>query len=135
MQQIKDKCNVPVVPILYFYTTNTNCTDCIKQGAVLDKMRSDYPELRVYSFDYNLDLSALQTLIRIHKVDGNKLPAVYMNDKLYSTYQDEDDIKKILPELEVYAKARLKAEAVKKAKEETLKNATTSSSTEKTPNE
>ena len=111
MQQIKEKCNVPVIPIFYFYTTNTNCTDCVKEGAVLDQLRNDYPELRVYSFDYNLDLSALDTLKKIFKVDGNNLPAVYMNDQLYTGFQSQDDIKKALPELVKYEKARLLEEA------------------------
>ncbi len=111
MQKIQDKCNVPVIPVFYFYTTNTNCTDCIKEGAVLDKLRNEYPELRVYSFDYNLDLSALNTLKKIFKVDGNNLPAIYMDDKLYTGFQSQDDIKKILPELDKYKKARLLEEA------------------------
>lgn len=111
MQKIKDKCNVPVVPVFYFYTTNNNCTDCVKEGAVLNQLRNDYPELRVYSFDYNLDLSALQTLIKIFKVDGNKLPAIYMDDQLYTGFQSTDDIKKVLPELDKFKKARLLEEA------------------------
>lgn len=124
MQQIKEKCNVKVVPVIYFYTTNPACTDCLKEGAVLDELRENYPELRVYSFDYNLDLSALQTLIKIYKVDSNKLPAIHMNDKLYTGFQSKEDIKKILPELEKYEKERLEAEEAK--------NATTSSSTKST---
>src|ERR1035437_10255448 len=40
-----------------------------KDESLLIKLREDYPQLRVYSFDYNLDLSAIQTLISINKVD------------------------------------------------------------------
>lgn len=111
MQQIQKKCNVPVVPIFYFYTTSENCSNCVKVSAVLSQLRNEYPELRVYSFDYNLDLSALKTLIKIFKVDDHNLPAIYMNDKLYTGFQSEDDIKKALPELDKYKKARLLEEA------------------------
>lgn len=123
MQKIKEKCNVPVVPIFYFYTTSENCANCVKESAVLSKLRDQYPELRVYSFDYNLDLSALQTLIKIFKVKDTELPALYMNDKLYTGFQDEADIKAALPELAKYAKARLEAEA--KSASSTGKNSTT----------
>ena len=111
MQKIKEKCNVPVVPVFYFYITNTNCTDCVKEAAVLNKLRDEYPELRVYSFDYNLQLSALQTLMKLFKVTDTHLPALYMNDQLYTGYQSEEDINKILPELAKYKKARLLEEA------------------------
>ncbi len=116
MNKIKEKCNVPVVPIFYFYTTSENCSNCVKEAAVLNKLRTEYPELRVYSFDYNLDLSALKTIINTFKVEDTKLPALYMNDKLHTGFLDESDIKKALPELEKYAEARIKAETEAKAK-------------------
>lgn len=125
MQKIKEKCNVPVVPVFYFYTTSDKCENCVKESAVLSKLRDEYPELRVYSFDYNLEVSPLQTLIRIFKVDDHNLPAIYMNDKLYTGFKDENDIKEALPELEKYKEERLKAE-------EAAKNATTSTSSKKT---
>lgn len=124
MQQIKEKCAVPVIPIFYFYTTLENCSNCVKESAVLSKLHDEYPELRVYSFDYNLDLSALKTLINLFKVDDRSLPALYIKDKLYTGFKDETEIKKIIPELEKYAEERLKAE-------EAAKNASTSSSTKK----
>ncbi|MEA4910495.1 hypothetical protein SDC9_33246 [bioreactor metagenome] len=110
MQKIKEKCNVPVVPIFYFYTTSENCSNCVKEAAVLNKLRTEYPELRVYSFDYNLQLSALQTLIKTFKVDDTKLPALYMNDKLYTGFLDEKEILEILPELKEYSQARMEKE-------------------------
>lgn len=120
MQKLKEKCNLPIVPIFYFYTTADNCENCVKESAVLSKLRDDYPELRVYSFDYNLDLSALKTLIRMFKVKDTELPALYINDKLYTGFSNEDDIKKALPELEKYKEERIKKE-----------NASTSTSTNK----
>ncbi|MBP9765840.1 MAG: hypothetical protein KBD12_01225 [Candidatus Pacebacteria bacterium] len=111
MQKIKEKCNMPVIPIFYFYTTSENCANCVKESAVLSELRNKYPELRVYSFDYNLDLSALDTLKKIFKVDDKKLPAIYINDKLYTGFQSEEDILKALPELAKYEKERLEEEA------------------------
>ena len=122
VEKIQQKCNVPVIPIFYFYTTSENCSNCVKQSAVLSQLRAKYPELRVYSFDYNLDLSALYTLKKIFKVDDKKLPAIYMNDKLYTGFQSEDDILKTIPEIVKYEKARLDAEA--KAASSTNKSST-----------
>lgn len=114
MEKIRSKCKVSVVPVFYFYTTEENCSDCVKQSAVLTELRSEYPELRVYSFDYNLKLSALESLIKIFKVEDTKLPAVYMNEKLFTGFQSKDTILKTFPELEKYKQAREKAEAEQK---------------------
>ncbi len=125
MQKIKAKCGTTVVPVFYFYTTAENCSECIKQSAVLTQIRSNYPELRVYSFDYNLDLSALQSLIKIFKVEDTKLPALVINDKLYTGFQSIEDIEKAVPEIVKMREKRLKAEAAQKAldaKNEETKN-------------
>lgn len=98
MQQLATKCNLNPVFILYFYSNKGDCLDCEKQGYALTSLSETYPELRVYSFDYNLDVGALQTLISIDTV-GNKLPAVVINGKVYYGYQSVTDIEKILPQL------------------------------------
>ncbi len=126
MQKIKDQCNMPVTPIFYFYTTSENCSNCVKEAAVLNKLRAEYPELRVYSFDYNLDLSALKTLLRTFKVEDTKLPALYMNDKLYIGFLDENNIKEILPELEEYARIRKEAKAASSTSTTTSTTSSTS---------
>ena len=112
VQQIRSKCNVAVVPIFYFYTTEENCSDCVKQSAVLTELRKQYPELRIYSFDYNLQLSALNSLIKIFKVEDTKLPAVYINEKLYTGFQPIENIEKSIPELKKIKMDREKEQKV-----------------------
>lgn len=119
MQKIKAKCGSTVVPIFYFYTTAENCSECIKQSAVLTEMRREYPELRIYSFDYNLDLTALQSLIKIFKVEDTKLPALVMNDKLYTGFNSQESIEKVVPEIIKMKQIRLINE--KKAAESAAK--------------
>ena len=58
MQKVSQKCSFKPIFILYFYTNVGDCTDCRREGEVLTYLRQTYPALRVYSFDYNLDLSA-----------------------------------------------------------------------------
>lgn len=96
--KIASKCkDTKIVSILYFYS-NKNCTDCQKEGYVLTRLRELYPNLRVYSFDYNLDLSAVKTLISINKITDN-LPALVIKDETYYGFQSVEDIQKVLPEL------------------------------------
>lgn len=99
MKKISERCGKKAVGILYFYTTAENCIECTKQGYVLTELRTKYPDLRVYSFDYNLDLSALKALVSINKVEDTKLPAIIINDKSYTGFQTIEQIEKLTPEL------------------------------------
>jgi hypothetical protein len=100
MKQIAVKCNLKPTFILYFYSNKGDCsTDCANQGDVLTSLGQQYPQLRIYSFDYNLDVSALQTLIGIHHITNNP-PMLVINGKVYYGLQTVDDIKKALPALD-----------------------------------
>lgn len=73
-------CGTKPVTVLYFYSNSGDCPDCDKAGYALTYLRDTYPKLRVYSFDYDLDLGALKTLIAVDKVKNN-LPAFIINGK------------------------------------------------------
>ncbi len=96
-KKINQKCGQKYIPILYFYTTADNCTECTKQGYVLTELRNKYPNLRVYSFDYNLDLSALRALLHIYKIEDTKLPAMVINGKKVTGFHTAEEIEKINP--------------------------------------
>jgi hypothetical protein len=103
MQKIKERCGASSptgrLSLIYFYSNIKNeCPDCQKEGFVLTRLRQDYPELRVYAFDYNLDLSALQTLISIYNIEDNQ-PALLINDRVYYGFKSIDEIKEIMPAL------------------------------------
>lgn len=103
MQQISEKCHTKIVSILYFYSNAGNCQDCERSAEVLTYLRQTYPDLRVYSFDYNLDLSALKTLIALRKVDG-PFPAVIVNNRapIYG-FHNLADMQALVPELKTLA--------------------------------
>lgn len=104
MQQIAGKCpKVKPVSVLYFYSNAGDCQDCGRMGEVLTYMRQTYPGLRVYSFDYHLDLSALRTLIALRKVEGN-LPAIIVNDRapIYG-FRNLEQMQALIPELKTLA--------------------------------
>lgn len=98
MQSVAEKCKLEPVFILYFYSNDGDCNACEQQGYVLTGLSQKYPNLRIYSFDYNLGLSALRTLIEINGV-RDEMPALILNDKVYYGLHTMDDIEKILPEL------------------------------------
>lgn len=106
MQKIGEKCGKPPLTIIYFYSTQNDCPDCEKEGYVLTSLRESYPELRVYSFDYNLDISAVKTLISINKIENN-LPAVFASGKLYYGFQSMDNLESNIPELKKLRDAKI----------------------------
>lgn len=100
LQELSQKCtNVQPVYILYFYSNAGDCDECSQQGDVLTYLRQTYPALRVYAFDYNLDLPALKTLETIRGVKDN-LPAIVINDSapIYG-FKSVQDMQTLIPEL------------------------------------
>lgn len=97
-KRIAVQCKTEPVSIMYFYSNKGDCEDCKKQGYVLTDLQQQYPSLRIYAFDYNLDLSALRTLRSVYKVEAT-LPALVINNKVYYGYKNQDDIERIVPDI------------------------------------
>ncbi len=96
MKRISEKCSLAPVFVFYFYSNAGDCPDCTKEGHVLTYLREQYPKLRVYSFDYNLDLSAIQTLISINDVKYS-LPAIVIGNDVRYGFQSIEDLESLLP--------------------------------------
>ena len=95
-KQLAAACGTKPVTVLYFYSNAGDCADCDKAGYALSYLHDTYPMLRVYSFDYNLDLGALKTFITIHKVDAT-LPAFVINGKKSYGFASLVDLEKQFP--------------------------------------
>jgi hypothetical protein len=107
LQSIGQKCGIKPVYILYFYSNAGDCPDCSRAGDVLTYLRQTYPGLRVYSFDYHLDLSALHTLESLRQVQINSynpLPAFVINNRasVYG-FKDLQQMQALIPELKTLA--------------------------------
>ncbi|MEK7176030.1 MAG: hypothetical protein AAB695_01500 [Patescibacteria group bacterium] len=100
MKRLTEKCNEKTFFILYFYTTKDKCEDCEKTGYVLTALRDKYPELRVYSFDYNYDLGAIGTLTSIYKVKP-ELPALIINGKPYYGLKTVEEFEVAVPAIKL----------------------------------
>ena len=104
--ELAEKCAQKPITILYFYSSE--CTDCDREGYVLTALREKYPNvLRIYSFDYDLDLSAIKTLITIYHIDGSQ-PSLVINEKTHTGFQSIEDIEKIIPALQVEVEKDIK---------------------------
>lgn len=97
-KEFHDRCKKNTVSILYFY--DTNCADCAKQSIILDKIISDYPEIRVYYLDKKSDNPALDTLLSIFKITQS--PSLVINEKTYTGYQDVSKIESYIPEIKTW---------------------------------
>lgn len=95
-KQLAAACGTKPVTVLYFYSNAGDCADCDKAGYALSYLRDTYPNLRVYSFDYNLDLGALKTLVSVEKLKG-PLPAFIINGKASYGFTDLTTLEKQFP--------------------------------------
>ena len=91
-KKISERCGVESAFVLYFYTTAENCSLCQKEGLVLTSLHEKYPELRVYSFDYSIDVSAVKALLSIYKIKDTELPAVVLDDELLTGFHGFDEL-------------------------------------------
>ncbi|MEI7810085.1 MAG: hypothetical protein WCI41_00810 [bacterium] len=114
MKKITDRCGQKSVFILYFYKSN-DCEECTKQSYVLSSLRDKYPNFRMYSFDYNLDLSAVKAMISIYKVP-NTVPVMVIDGKVYSGFKTVEDVEKIIPSMVRDRQNELKQKAILDAK-------------------
>lgn len=91
-KKISERCKVKSAFILYFYTTAENCSECERQGIVLTALREKYPELRVYSFDYSTDLSAITAMLQIYKIKDTVLPALVIDGDVLTGFQGIEEL-------------------------------------------
>lgn len=96
LSRVAEQCDTGITPVLYFYAND--CEDCTRAGYALTKLRNDYPALRVYSFDYDLDLPALKTLIAIHDVTREELPTFIIDGVSSNGFSTLDELTERLPE-------------------------------------
>lgn len=91
-KKISARCGVKSAFILYFYTTAENCSLCEQESMVLSSLRALYPELRVYSFDFSTDLSAVTSMLQIYKIKDTALPALVIDDNVLTGFHSIEEL-------------------------------------------
>ncbi len=97
MKRFSKVCNATTPVALYFYSNEAGaCTDCDRASYALSYLHQTYPNLRVYSFDYNLDLGALKTLIAVEKIKPEFPAFVIEGNRIYG-FTSLDELQKEFP--------------------------------------
>ena len=120
-KKLVDKCGAGKKPvfIIYFYSNTGDCSECQREGYVLTRLKEMYPELRVYSFDYNLELSAIDSMKKIYRIKS-ALPALVIEDETYIGFKTLEDLRELLPDtLKVATSTALTATTTKTTKRTT----------------
>lgn len=111
MKKLTEKCDIKPTFVLYFYSTDKSCEDCERMGYVLTALGNKYPDLRVYSFDYDFDVGAIATLVSIYKVKPT-LPALVIDGKNYYGFSPIEELEESVPSIKLLAeKVRKEYEA------------------------
>jgi len=96
-KRLTEACDVDSKVALYFYSnTPGTCEDCDRASYALGYLHNANPSLRIYSFDYNLDLGALATLIAVEKVEP-RFPAFVIDGERIYGFESVDDFKTYFP--------------------------------------
>ena len=97
-KKLQEACGIEPIVALYFYSNvEGECADCDRAGYALSYLRETYPALRVYSFDYHLDLAALSTLIAVEKVKA-EFPAFVIEGRNTYGFTDLATLEEEFPE-------------------------------------
>lgn len=97
VKRLAKTCGIDPAIALYFYSNVPGeCADCDRAGYALSYLRQTYPSLRVYSFDYHLDLAALSTLIAVEKVKP-EFPAFVIEGERAYGFTSLEDLEDVFP--------------------------------------
>lgn len=130
MKRLNEKCGTSAkqISVLYFYGQKSDCPACKDMSDVLTYLRVNYPEMRIYSFDMNIDLPALKTMQSIYNIKADKLPAIVYKDDTYVGAKTIEEMKSLIPALKKIDADR-KAEENKKTSSPSSVSTSTSKST------
>jgi hypothetical protein len=96
-KRLSQTCDVDPTVVLYFYSNEPgSCADCNRASYALSYLHNENPKLRVYSFDYNLQLGALDTLKSVEKVQP-KFPAFVIDGKRSYGFTTLDEFETLFP--------------------------------------
>ena len=70
----------------------------MRRAPVLSTLRDKYPELRVYSFDYSTDLSAVTAMLQIYKIKDTALPALVIDDDVLTGFHSIEEVEAMVKE-------------------------------------
>ena len=94
VKKASNDCDENATPILFFYSNEEDCDVCESQGFVLNYIRKSIPNVYIYSFDVNLDSTAVETLKLSYNITTT--PSLLINEITYAGFRDSDEVLGIL---------------------------------------
>ena len=89
------KCNTNYSIIMYFYSNREECNDKTTSASfILSYLRNKYDNVRIYSYDVDLDSDVIQVLKENYYMSG--CYNVVLNDKSIGEIKKSDDVEKYL---------------------------------------
>ncbi|MBU0635949.1 thioredoxin family protein [Candidatus Micrarchaeota archaeon] len=92
---LADSCETNMVPILYFYTGKKTCVECSVQGGILDDLRRECPNVKIFalSVDEDIDLvPLLQAQFGVTTVPS----LVINNEQVFSKLTTKEELLNII---------------------------------------
>lgn len=80
--------------VLFFYSNAGDCADCDEQGTVLSYVHKKQPVFNIYSFDVNLDNSAVRTMKTLYNITTT--PTLVIGSTPVQGFQDRTALEQLL---------------------------------------
>ena len=82
IKDINQECGKKYSTVLYFFSPDRGeCSNCVAQGALLTEVKTQMPELMIYSFNWNIDSPVIDRLLSDYDVDT--IPTLIINGKKF----------------------------------------------------
>lgn len=97
LRRMRERCGFGPLPLLYFYSNTPGaCPSCKEQGYVLTRLAREVPEIRIYAFDYDLPLSALDIFEALTHVTP-PLPVLHFEGKTVHGFHSLEALMEVFP--------------------------------------
>ncbi len=91
-QMEREFCAATHSDILYIYSSNPNCQECQVQGRIIDGVRSDCKNVRVFVMDIQEGLTSLDIIKKKYNISS--APSLVIDGKTYAGVMDSARVKK-----------------------------------------
>lgn len=82
-------------PVLFFYSTYNACPECVAQGKVLDEVRAECTNVKVYAFPADTEeISMIKSFKSYYGISS--VPALVINDQKYDYLMNKAEIKSLV---------------------------------------
>lgn len=96
LREYSQACNdYSMKPILFFYSAYNECPSCVAQGHVLDSVRAECPNARVYAFPADVEeIAMIRTFKSYYGI--TQTPSLVINDRKYDSLLSKEEIEQLI---------------------------------------